>query len=153
MADPTPLFPVSFYFSLSFSSKGNQNDGAFKEASGIAMDIGTEEVTCGGENRFKYKLPGVASFQNLVLKRGMIPKKSALTSWIDSTLGGGLIKPIQPTTITLKMLGANKSPVVTWTFANAYPVKWSVSDFNSMDNNLSVETLEFAYTYFKRKEN
>jgi phage tail-like protein len=83
----------------------------------------------------------------------MIPKKSKLTSWIDSTLGGGLIKAIKPVTITLKLLGANKSPVVTWTFANAYPVKWSVSDFNAMENNLSVETLEFAYTYFKRKEN
>lgn len=151
MAD-SPLFPVSFYFSLSFTKVKNKNDAAFKEASGIGMDLGTEEVTCGGENRFKYKLPGVASYQNLQLKRGLIPKSSGLTTWCQSILGNGLTKPISPTNIDLMLMNTDGSPVVTWTFYNAYPVKWSISDFNSMENQISIETLEFAYNYFTRKD-
>ena len=152
MAD-SPLFPVSFYFSLSFTKVKNKNDAAFKEASGIGMDLGTEEVICGGENRFKYKLPGVASYQNLQLKRGLIPKKSNLTTWCQSILSNGLTKPISPTNIDLMLMNSPDNPVVTWTFYNAYPVKWSISDFNSMENQISIETLEFAYNYFTRKDN
>jgi phage tail-like protein len=35
-----------------------------------------------------------------------------------------------------------------WTFYNAYPTKYDVSDFKSQEHEILVETLELAYTYF-----
>jgi phage tail-like protein len=143
--------PTSFYFALSFSGISTQADAAFQEAGGISMDIDTEEVVCGGENRFKYKLPGTTKFGNLSLKRGFITTGSDLAKWCQDTLGGGLIKAITPKTITVKLLDKDGKALVSWDFANAYPVKWGVSEFKSMENAYVIESIEFAYTYFKRK--
>lgn len=35
-----------------------------------------------------------------------------------------------------------------WTFYNAYSVKYSVSDIKSQENELVIESIELAYTYF-----
>lgn len=76
--------PVSFYFELSF----NGDDAAFQEASGISKELTTEEVSSGGENRFKYKLPNAVTHQNLVLKRAMATSGSALLKWCVSSIDG-----------------------------------------------------------------
>jgi hypothetical protein len=41
---------------------------------GISKERSLEEVVCGGENRFKYRLVGIATSQNLVLKRAKVEK-------------------------------------------------------------------------------
>ncbi len=142
--------PVSFSFRLSFTGNSNQSDISFQEASGISLEMGTEEVGSGGENRFKYKLPGVNKYNNLVLKRGLVPKGSSLAQWCQDTLSGELTNPITTKTITVSLLDADRNILVSWDFLNAYPVKWSVSDFKSMENSYAVETVEFAYNYFKK---
>ncbi len=142
--------PASFYFALSFSGISSQTDAAFQEVSGITADMETEEVACGGENRFKYKLPGQIKYGNLLLKRGFITTSSDLAKWCNETIGGGLIKAISPKTITVKLLGKDGKPMVSWDFLNAYPVKWGISEFKSMENAYAIETLEFAYNYFKK---
>ena len=48
----------------------------------------TKEILEGGENRFKYKLPTQSKYQDLVLKRGLIPIKSKLATWVKKTLTG-----------------------------------------------------------------
>lgn len=144
--------PVSFYFSLSFDSTISGPDCAFMEAAGIQVETAIEEVTCGGENRFAYKLPKANKYPNLVLKRGLVPKNSALTQWCYEVLSNGLAKPVATKNIGLKLLDAKGNPLITWSFTRAYPIKWSVSDFNSMENKLSVESLEFAYLYLNRHD-
>jgi len=42
-------------------------------------------------------------------------------------------------------------PVAIWNVIQAYPLKWSVSDFKASDNSIVVETIELAYQYFERK--
>ena len=51
------------------------------------------------------------------------------------------------------MLKEGGDPLLTWSFVGAYPVKWSVSDFNSMENKISIESLEFAYQYYTLIQN
>ncbi|MDW3211152.1 MAG: phage tail protein [Reichenbachiella sp.] len=142
--------PPSFYFRLSFSGISGQADAGFQEASGISTQIETEEVVCGGENRFKYKLPKTIKSENLILKRGLVTTSSQLAAWCKDTLTSDLGTVIQTKSIMLSLLGAEGKPLMSWSFVNAYPVKWSVSDFKSQENSLSIETLEFAYSYFKK---
>ena len=145
--------PASFSFSLSFSGSGGQPEAAFQEASGINVEMNVEEVGSGGENRFKYRLPGGTKYNNLVLKRGLVPKASPLYTWCENTLNLALAEPIQTKTITVALLDADQKILISWVFQNAYPIKWGVSEFKSMENAYAVETIEFAFNYFETKKN
>ena len=137
-------YPVSFYFELSFPGE----DAAFQEVSGISKELSLEEIVCGGENRFKYRLPTVATSQNLVLKRAIVPVGSALVYWCASCIDQGLVNPIQTFPVILSLLNASGLPCMVWTFHNAYPVKYSVSDLKSQESGIVIESIELAYTYF-----
>lgn len=152
MANSTNAFypPVSFSFIASIQGIKNNAEAGFQEASGISMETNIEEVVSGGENQFKYRLPGVTKFNNLVLKRGLVPKESAIYQWVQDTMAGGLATPITTKTIMVALMDANRKVLVSWSFYNAYPVKWNVSEFKSMENSYAVESLEFAYNYFKK---
>lgn len=141
--DSTPYL-VGFYFELSFPGE----DAAFQEVSGISKELSVEEIVCGGENRFKYRLPTTATSQNLVLKRAIVPIGSQLITWCSNTIDQGLAVSIQTQDVMLNLLDANGNVQMQWTFYNAYPVKYSVSDFKSEDGALVIETIELAYTYF-----
>jgi phage tail-like protein len=138
------VYPVSFYFELSFSG----DDAAFQEVTGISKELSVEEIVCGGENRFKYRLPTTATSQNLVLKRALVPSGSQLISWCSSCIDQGLAISIQTQDVMLSLLNADGSICMQWTFYNAYPVKYSVSDLKSQENNIAIESIELAYTYF-----
>jgi phage tail-like protein len=142
--------PGSFYFSLAFTDIKTKADAAFQEVTGMESELDTEEVTCGGENRFRYKLPSISKSGNLKLKRGFITSGSTLANWCSSTLNGGLNTAIAPKTITVNLLDNDGNVLNSWDFLSAYPVKWGVSDFKSTDNAYVIESIEFAYTYFKQ---
>lgn len=142
--------PPSFYFRLSFSGVSGQADAGFQEASGLNTEIEVEDVASGGENRFKYRLPKATKYGNLILKRGLVTQSSQLATWCQGILSGDLGTSIQTKSIMLFLLGADSKPLMTWSFQNAYPVKWNLSEFKSQENSLAIETLEFAYSYFKK---
>ena len=146
--DPT-YPPVSFYFQLSFSGSSGKADTSFKEVSGISMEMGIEEITEGGINGYKHRVPTTVKYSNLVLKRGFVPKNSDVARWCQETLEGGLEETIETKNIIVSLLDENDSPLKSWSFVNAWPVKWAISDFNSMNNEIAIETLEFAYSYFQ----
>ena len=137
--------PIGFYFKLTFKGQ----DIAFQEVSGISKELSIEEVASGGENRFKYRLPNVSSSQNLVLKRAIVPPDSLLVNWCDSCINQGLSSPIQPKNVTLSLIDANDQTLILWTFHNAYPVKFAISDLNTQLGDIAIESLELAYTYFE----
>lgn len=151
MPDSNYYPPVGFYFSLAFTGISSDNDVAFQEASGISSEMDVQEVAEGGENRFKYKLPKTGKYSNLILKRGLMTKSSPLATWCQSTILSNLEKAITPKDITVTLLNQDGDKLMAWNFLRAYPVKWSISDLKSQENNLVVETLEFAYTYFEQK--
>tara|TARA_Y100000782_G_scaffold115414_1_gene158054 strand:+ start:5794 stop:6243 length:450 start_codon:yes stop_codon:yes gene_type:complete len=143
--------PVSFYFSLSFSDTSGSSDASFKEVSGITMEMVVDDITEGGVNGYKHRVPTTVKYSNLVMKRGLIPKNSAVAQWCMDTLLGGLEETIETKNIVVNLLNEDGKPLQSWSFANAWPVKWAVSDLNSMNNEIAIETLEFAYSYFEIK--
>ena len=140
--------PVAFYFKLSFSGIFGTVDAAFKEVSGISMEMGIEGISEGENNSFKHRVPTSVKFSNLVLKRGLVPKNSEVITWCKNTLEGGLSEVIETKTIIVSLLNENGDPLNSWSFMNAWPVKWAASDLNSMNNEVLIETLEFAYSSF-----
>lgn len=65
MSTPGKVYPtVGFYFQVTIENETY----SFKEVSGISSEVSTEEITEGGENRFKYKVPTHVKYSNLELK-------------------------------------------------------------------------------------
>lgn len=141
-------FQTSFYFSLQVTGSGSDSDAAFQEASGLTAEMGIEEVVGGGQNLFKYRLPSVMTYPNLVLKRGIAHTSSPLIGWCQRTLGSGLGKPIQVQNLMLSLLDRNGQTSMSWSFASAYPVKWQVADLAANESKVLIETIELAYQYF-----
>jgi phage tail-like protein len=125
-------------------------DAAFQEVSGIDPKVETEDHPEGGVNDYVHQLPGVTKHSNLVLKRGYVTGSSALAAWAAQTVGSTLGTAIQTQVININLLGPDQNPLVTWTFQNAWPVKWEVGGLDANKNDFLTETLEFSYTTVTR---
>jgi len=135
----------SFYFGVSIMPLAL--DAAFQEISGLSKQMSVEEVNSGGENRFSYRLPGRVKYENLVLKRGVALSGAPLSLWCASLLDADFSEPVSPKDVLVTLYNANHLPTMAWTFVNAYPVKWSMSDLKSQENTLLIESIELAYQY------
>ncbi|RZJ52287.1 MAG: phage tail protein [Flavobacterium sp.] len=137
--------PVGFHFLVEFEGLGSQEkDHQFQSVSGLSVDIETEEIAEGGENRFKHKLPVKTKYPNLTLKRGMLID-SAVINWCRDAVENFSFKPVN---LTIKLLNEKHQPLISWNVVHAYPVKWSVEDFNAQESKLVVESFELTYNYF-----
>jgi phage tail-like protein len=148
--EPYPL--VGFYFSVSFSGIDDTNDLKFKEVSGISMSLEVQSVAQGGDSGSTVVLPQKTTFSDLELKRGVLSASSAVTKWCYSWLLNDYSQPIERKTISLKLLSKDGSPVMTWQFNEAYPVKLDISSFSSMasgDAALVVESIRLKYSSIK----
>ena len=141
--------PAAFYFRVVFEATRGKVDTSFQEVSGINATIETEEVPEGGE-LFPHRLPKAVKYDNLILKRGIAELSSPLVKWCKSVLETNFISPVAPRSIRVFLLDEKKVPRRAWMFANAFPVKWQVDAFNSVKNEVAIETIEFTYNYFKR---
>jgi phage tail-like protein len=137
--------PAGFHFKVEvLDLPPNDQDVRFTEASGLSVELGTEEMAEGGENRFLHKFPTRAKYPELVLKRGLLVNSEVVT-WIRECIED---LNIQPKNIDVKLLNEEHEPLMTWHVVNAYPTKWAVSDLNATANAVVIETLQFFYQYF-----
>jgi phage tail-like protein len=138
--------PVGFHFRVEFDLPGaGDSDMRFREVSGLSAELEEETYNEGGENRFVQKLPVRARYPDLVLKRGLLTS-SVVRRWCQEAIQN---LDIQPVTVWVTLLNDAHEPLQTYTVVNAWPKKWSVSDFNAESGEVVVESLELAYQQFK----
>lgn len=136
--------PVGFHFKVEFIGLGNHADTRFTEVGGLAVEMGSEEVAEGGENRFVQKYPTRAKYPELVLKRGLL-KDSGVWQWIKESIVDYAIKP---SNVDIHLLNESHEPLMTWHVIGAWPTKWAVADLNASSNVYAVESMQLAYQYF-----
>ena len=137
--------PVGFHFKVEVMDlPAKDDDVRFTEVSGLAVEMVTEEVAEGGENRFVQKYPTRAKYQELVLKRGLL-LNSEILNWVRECIENLNIKP---KSIYIKLLNEEHQPLMTWHVVNAYPTKWSVNELNASNNAVVIESIQFFYQYF-----
>ncbi len=150
---PSYYPPTGFYFRVEFLGvTDDDTEQRFQEVSGLSVEVETEELREGGENRFVYKLPKRAKYPNLVLKRGLL-KSTALLNWLDDALRTYftvVIYSFKPADMIITLLDESGAQVAIWKVVQAYPVKWSTADLRATENAVLVETIELAYQYFER---
>ena len=137
---------AGFHFMVMFDlSPSLPIDFRFQEVSGLSATITPESIVEGGENRFTHHLPKRPEYTNLVLKRGLFTH-SRITNWCRDAIENFEFSPVD---VYVSLLNSDHLPVANWQVIGAYPVKWSVSNFNAEENSLAIETIELTYQYFK----
>ena len=149
--------PVSFFFDVVFNGAdfgGDAVETRFQSVTGLSVDMQTETIKEGGENRFEHVLPVRTKYTPLVLKRGLVTD-SKMVKWCMDALVNFQFQPVD---LLVHLLHVNRPieqlpatppvPLMTWNVINAWPKKWSVSDFNAEQNAITIETLELNYSYF-----
>jgi phage tail-like protein len=128
--------------------------GRFIEASGLEVEVEVFEVKEGGENAFVHKFPGRFSYSNVTLKRG-VTMDNGLMNWILASSGDGFEekgKKLARTTVALVLTTSTGLPLRTWTFDEAFPVRWRGPNFTADSDDYLVEEIEIAHHGFSTKD-
>jgi phage tail-like protein len=137
--------PVGFHFKVEvLDLPKNDFDLRFTEVSGLSVEMGTEEMAQGGENRFVQKYPTRARYPELVLKRGLL-RNSQVWNWALQCIED---YRIEPKNVDISLLDEQHEPLMTWHVSGAWPTKWAVSDLNASNNAVVIESLQLFYQRF-----
>jgi len=134
--------PLGFHFRVEFANIKGEFE--FQSVSGLNVELETEQIAEGGENRFKHRLPVRTKFTNIILKRGL-KVNSDLIKWCRDAV---IDFNITPTDMTIILLNEEHEPLQTWNVVHAWPVKWEVTDLNAEESKITVESIELAYNFF-----
>ena len=152
MAKSDYYYPaVGFFFQVSFTGLGikSGNDVKFQSVSGLTVELETETIKEGGENRFEHAVPLRKRYTDLVLKRGVFrPQESEITAWCKDAFENMIIRPID---LEVILFNENKEPLVHWQVVHAWPNKWTIGDLNADKGEVLIETFELRYNYFSIK--
>jgi len=136
--------PWGFYYKVEFGISGNSNDARFQSVSGLSVEYEYENFREGGENRFEHKLPVRTRYADIILKRGMLVG-SEVINWFNRAFRD---RQFEPSDMNVILMNEKGEPLRTWKVTQAIPKKWQVSDLNSTENAIVIETMELTYRYF-----
>lgn len=117
--------------------------GTFRECDGLSMEFDVFEWAEGGNNEFIHHLPGRVRYPYLRLSGGLTHDK-AMQQWFEKTRDKAELKEV---TIELRSQDGQSSRA--WTFADAYPVRWTGPRIAADSRGLSTESLEIAHSGLK----
>lgn len=115
--------------------------GYFSRCYGLELSFELYEYREGGLNEYVHHLPGGLRYPNLVLTRGLT-NEQALLKWFWSTHTQAERKEIL---VTLGDGSVSRS----WTFNEAFPVRWTGPQIESDGSSVATETLEIAHSGLK----
>src|ERR671933_3053741 len=93
--------------------------GFFTQVQGLSAQLDVLEYPEGGRNDMVHKLPSRIKQGNITLKRGLT-KEPALLAWLKKS-----VVKAEPTNMSLTLYDSAGQKVQAWSFAQAYPVKWT----------------------------
>jgi phage tail-like protein len=138
-------FTAAFHFSVSINDK----PVSFCEVSGIECTLDVDPVVSGGDSSHSYYVPKSRKYSDLVLKRGVVKGDDDFFVWCKEILSTELTKGgIKPKNLLVSLLNEGGEELVTWSFTNAYPVKWSLGAFNADKSEVALETVTLKYYSF-----
>lgn len=110
----------------------------FQSVAGLAHEIEVYTHQEGGLNDRTHKLPAQGSYPNLVLKAGYAVDDT-LESWHRKFPRGGR----KNVTITLRDDAGQA--LKSWTFREAWPVKWEGPELDASQSQIAVQSIELAH--------
>jgi phage tail-like protein len=131
---------------FSFQVKWDDAEFIFQEVTGLSSETQVIEYRGGSSPVYStVKMPGIQKFGNVTLKKGMF--KGDKNLWDKYNLIK--MNTYKRATITISLLDEAQGVAMSWTLANAFPTKITVSDMKSDGNEVAVETMELAHEGLK----
>lgn len=117
--------------------------GGFSEVSGLTAETEVEQYIEGGLTSYIHKFPKHTRYPNLVLKRG-IAYSDDLINWYKDCISGKIARRNG----AIILYSRTGEVLRSWSFIDAYPVKWTGAALNANSSNIAFETLELVYNGF-----
>ncbi len=138
-AQSAGVWPVpKFYFLV----KWGDTTMTFQEVSGLDMEAQPIEYRHGNTPQFStVKLPGLAKYSNVTMKKGIFKGDSKIFEWFaDIKMNRAARQPV-----TISLLDESGRTTMTWKLANAFPTKISATDLKANGNEVAIETIEIVH--------
>lgn len=139
-AEPLPPVHHAKNFRVEIQGLANVTLGYFTQVTGFSSQVDVLEYPEGGRNDFVHRLPSRIKQGNITLKRGVITNEKTLIDWYTKTT-----QMVQVTTLLVHLDDSEAHRVKTWSFRNAYPVKWTGGDLSAGGTEFLTESLEIAH--------
>ena len=143
---------VGFHFRVIFTGLADKKafDVRFQSVTGLDVQMETETIKEGGENRFEHVVPTRTKYSDLVLKRGLLSPatKSGITEWCKKAFDEYRIQPID---LEVHLLNENHDAIMKWDVIHAWPKNWKLGELNAERSEVLVETLELNYNFCRFK--
>ena len=94
-------------------------------------------------------LPGLVRNTNITLKQGTTDNME-IFEWFKGE--PGMAGAVERKDVTIKAVDDQQAELAVWTFYDAWPCRYVVSDFNASESAVVIETLEMAYEGFLRSK-
>ena len=115
---------------------------AFTEVSGLDVETEVIEYRDGLSPEYhKTKMPGMAKFGNITLKRGTFRGDNQFREWYNTIA----LNQVERRDITISLLNEEHTPVVVWKVKSAWPVKIQGTDLKADGNEVAIESMEIAH--------
>lgn len=112
--------------------------GTFGAIRGLEAQVDVLEYREGGINDLVHRLPGQLTYPNLVLSHGLTSR--AVEDWFALTRLGAARHAM-----TVTFLDNDGTAIRAWSFADAYPIRWTGPVLSAGGTDVAGEELEIAH--------
>jgi phage tail-like protein len=113
----------------------------FKDCSGLDSTTEATKYREGTDAVLSQRqLPGLLSFSNITLKRG-ITDDHALWDWRQTAAQGAVVRR----SISIILRNEKGDEKIRWNIKNAWPTKWTGPAFDAASGAIGIESLELAH--------
>jgi phage tail-like protein len=114
----------------------------FTEVTGLEVTTEKIEYRDGASKEYhKIRMPGMQTFGDLTLKRGVFAGDNEFYAWWNTVA----LNTVERRDITISLLNESHDPVVVWKVKNAWPTKVTSTDLNASGNETAIETLVLTH--------
>lgn len=115
---------------------------SFTEVTGLSVQYDVVEYRDGASPEAStIKMPGLAKYGNITLKRGIIKGDNEFFQWMNTVK----FNQAERRDLTISLLDETHTPVMVWKVKNAWPVKLESPLLNAQASEAAMESLELAH--------
>lgn len=114
----------------------------FTEVTGLEVTTEKIEYRDGASKEYhKTRMPGMQTFGDLTLKRGVFAGDNEFYAWWNTVA----LNTVERRDITISLLNEAHQPVVVWKVKKAWPTKVTSTDLNASGNETAIESMVLTH--------